>query len=303
MATSIREIDLERDARDIVALTREVNPTAVIDVASWLHRYRSVPDRAELACWVAESGGRVVGRVECFRNFFSVGSRSTHIGVAVRKSHRRRGLGRALFGRGLEHARALGAESLLGGFRENGAGTAFATVNGFELARAETVSVLDPASVRERPAADVELVPVREVDPHLVYAVDVGSTLDMPQTEQVDHMPYDEWLQHVLEHPLFTADGSFCAIDDGVVAAVSLLCVEPASARGLNMFTGTLRAHRGRGLALAVKLASTHWAAEQGVRQIVTTNDETNAPMLAINRRLGYRPAGRHVEYVRRSGV
>jgi len=31
----------------------------------------------------------------------------------------------------------------------------------------------------------------------------------------------------------------------------------------------------------------------------VTTNDETNAPMLAINRRLGYRVAGRRVEYRR----
>jgi hypothetical protein len=32
---------------------------------------------------------------------------------------------------------------------------------------------------------------------------------------------------------------------------------------------------------------------------MATTNDETNAPMLAINERLGYRPAGRRVEYER----
>jgi RimJ/RimL family protein N-acetyltransferase len=64
------------------------------------------------------------------------------------------------------------------------------------------------------------------------------------------------------------------------------------------MFTATGREYRGRGLALAVKLASTRWAAENGITQLVTTNDETNAPMLAINRRLGYRPAGRRVEYL-----
>ena len=64
------------------------------------------------------------------------------------------------------------------------------------------------------------------------------------------------------------------------------------------MFTGTGREYRGRGLALAVKLASTRWAREHGITQIVTTNDETNAPMLAINRRLGYEPAGRRVEYL-----
>jgi RimJ/RimL family protein N-acetyltransferase len=65
------------------------------------------------------------------------------------------------------------------------------------------------------------------------------------------------------------------------------------------MFTGTMRAHRGRGLASAVKLASIEWAARNGIVQLATRNDETNAPMLAINRRLGYRPAARRVEYLR----
>jgi RimJ/RimL family protein N-acetyltransferase len=65
------------------------------------------------------------------------------------------------------------------------------------------------------------------------------------------------------------------------------------------MFTGTLRAYRGRGLARAAKLATTQWAAANGVRQIVTDNDETNAAMLAINRSLGYQPAGRKVDWLK----
>jgi RimJ/RimL family protein N-acetyltransferase len=64
------------------------------------------------------------------------------------------------------------------------------------------------------------------------------------------------------------------------------------------MFTGTSREHRGRGLARAVKIASARWAAHNGIVQLVTTNDETNASMLAINTRLGYVPAGRRVEYL-----
>ena len=65
------------------------------------------------------------------------------------------------------------------------------------------------------------------------------------------------------------------------------------------MFTGARAAYRGRGHALAAKLASIEWAASNGVTKMVTYNDATNAPMLAINRRLGYRPAGRRVEYLR----
>jgi hypothetical protein len=34
---------------------------------------------------------------------------------------------------------------------------------------------------------------------------------------------------------------------------------------------------------------------------MTTENDERNAPMLAINRRLGFRPAGRRVEWLRES--
>ena len=197
------------------------------------------------------------------------------------------------------HADELGAEGLIASFYENPAGVAFARTRGFRQMRAETESILDPRTVTELPPADVDLRPVSGVDPRLVHAVDVEATLDVPQTETVDHIPYGEWRQYVLENPLFADEGSFVAMVDDVAAAVSLLVADPESGRAMNMFTGTLRAYRGRGLALAVKLATTHWAAANGITQIVTDNDETNAGMLAINRRLGYKPGGRRVEYLR----
>jgi GNAT superfamily N-acetyltransferase len=127
------------------------------------------------------------------------------------------------------------------------------------------------------------------------------ATQDMPSTEPIDNVPYDEWEQHVLANPLFTPEGSFVVMEDDKAVAVSLLVADLESRRGFNMFTGTLRDYRGRGLGIAVKLASIAWAAEQGITALVTTNDETNAPMLAINRRLGYRVPGRRVEYRHRT--
>ena len=53
-----------------------------------------------------------------------------------------------------------------------------------------------------------------------------------------------------------------------------------------------MRAYRGRGLGLLVKQHSLARAAELGITSVVTQNDDTNAPMLAINRRLGYQPCG-----------
>jgi len=301
--TSIREADVERDAADLVELTHEINPTAVVNAASYVHRERSTPERAKARGWVAEVDGKAVGRVECFRNFFTEGSRNGFLNVAVRKEYRRRGIGRALYEVGLEHAQALELGELLASFHENEAGTTFAAARGFTEVRAEAESVLDPQTVRELPSPDTDLRPVSAVDPQLVYDVDLEATLDMPQTEQIDHIPYDEWEDHVLRHPLFTPTGSFVAMVDGVAAAVSLLTADLESGRAHNMFTGTLRAHRGRGLARAVKLASIQWAAAHGVTMMATNNDETNAAMLAINRRLGYVPGGRRVEWLRAGTV
>ncbi len=60
--------------------------------------------------------------------------------------------------------------------------------------------------------------------------------------------------------------------------------------RAENDITGTLREYRGGGLATLAKLEQLRWAARQGIENVVTENDETNAPMLALNTRLGYRP-------------
>ena len=65
----------------------------MVNTASYIHRERSAPDRAEARAWVAEVDGRAVGRVECFRNFFTGGSRNGFLNVAVQNAHRNRGLG------------------------------------------------------------------------------------------------------------------------------------------------------------------------------------------------------------------
>jgi len=299
---SIREADLSRDASAIVKLIRETSPNAVISVESWRQREKAVPPRAQARGWVAEIDASVVAYAEAWRAFFGSESRTGFVGVSVTGLRRRRGIGGALYETACAHLATLDVDDVLARFHENDAGIAFASALGFRPARAETEAFLDPRAVHESPDPAIDLRPVSEADLRLVHAVDLEATLDMPLTELVDDIPYDEWEKHVLDHPLFTAEGSFVAMVDGVAAAVSLLTFDPETGRSANMFTGTLRAYRGRGLGLAVKLASIHWAAEHGATSMATNNDETNAPMLAINRRLGYRPSGRRVEDLKHLG-
>lgn len=290
----IRDTDPERDAAALVELMHETEPLTVVNVASWQHRERAVPERAGLRAFVAELGGVVVGESWALRAWFGGGR--TLVYVAVREDSRGQGIGSALYDAALAHARTLGSEQLSSSFHETHVGVAFAAARGFVEARAEQLSSVDPRTIGERPAA--ELRPASAVDPHVLHRIDEETSRDMPQLGEYEPHPYDEWAEHVLAHPLFQPAGSFVAYAGGEPAAVSLLIADLESGRGGNMYTGTLAEFRGRGLGLAAKLGSLRWAAEHGITQVATANDETNAPMLAINRRLGYRPAGRRVEHV-----
>ena len=125
------------------------------------------------------------------------------------------------------------------------------------------------------------------------------TTPDVPISEAVTDVPFDEWLDTIWRRPTITLDGSFAAIEDDRVVCITMLAANVGRARAFIEYTATLREYRRRGLAEKVKRASLRWAAENGIRAVWTTNDETNAAMLAINQRLGFEPRMRRVEYVR----
>jgi GNAT superfamily N-acetyltransferase len=293
---TIRELNPVADAGRYVDLLLATHPWVVTNATEWQHRRGAIPERARLFSRVAEEDGTIVGAVEARLEFFGSGD-IAYLRVWVRPSHQNRGIGSALYDLGFEHVRSLGARQATSLFEESEAAVEFARRRGWREARAETLALLDPRTVSETPDPTVDVRPARELDPRELHRIDEEATRDMPAFEVVGEIRYEDWCNFVWDSPLFTRDGSFGAVVDGRVASISLLMANTDVGRGMNMFTGTSREHRGRGLALAVKLATMHWAAENGLTQIVTMNDETNAPMLALNRRLGYIPGGRRVEY------
>ncbi len=297
---AIRELDPERDAAGVVELIHEVFPAAVTTVEGWRQQHASVPARARRAAWVATVDDAIVARAEASLNWFSE-SRTAFAGVSVREPFRRRGIGGRLWELVEQHLHALTPSRVLSMFTETPEAVAFARARGFAEVRAETMSCVDPREVDLSPldGPPIELVPLSRVSPEEVYEVDVITTADVPMTDSLDDIRFDEWLETIWRRPTMTLDGSFAAIDERRVVAITMLAANFAIARGFNEYTATLPSHRGRGLALQVKLASLRWAAENGITAVWTTNDETNAPMLAINSRLGYEPRLRRVEFLR----
>ncbi|MCW2607765.1 MAG: GCN5-related N-acetyltransferase [Frankiales bacterium] len=81
----------------------------------------------------------------------------------------------------------------------------------------------------------------------------------------------------------------------GALVGFTEVVVRPALPQQVEQWeTLVLRAHRGHRLGLLLKLAVLRRLARShpGARQVVTTNAETNAPMIAVNEALGYRPDG-----------
>jgi GNAT superfamily N-acetyltransferase len=294
----IRELNPEADAEQVVELLVASIPTVVTSKESWLQHQLTIPTRAQLLSLVVELDGRIVATGGAGLLFYGGSGENGFLNIRVHPNHRRCGIGGDLYRPLREHAIALGVESAASMFDESVESVGFARKRGWIEKRAETVSTLDPRTVTEQPPSDLELVPAASLDPHDLHRIDEETTRDLPALVQIEEIPYDEWVGFVWDNPLFMREGSYGALVEGQLAAISFLTANLEHRRAFNMFTATGREYRGRGLALAVKLASTRWAADHGITQITTTNDETNAPMLAVNRRLGYRTSGRRVEYL-----
>lgn len=65
--------------------------------------------------------------------------------------------------------------------------------------------------------------------------------------------------------------------------------VQQANGQGLFGLTVVTRAHRGKGIARALKLLALQYAQRGGVKAIVTENHLENAPILGLNEALGFR--------------
>ncbi len=294
MAVSIRERNVD-DLAPAARLLSELDSTRVITEAGFRHRLLGSPPEARRTWWAARDGSALVGWAGA-----SVANETTarggYIGVTVLPSHRGAGIGTALLDRALAHLQE--APRLHGEAVEDG--RSFAERHGFRHTHTSRVSAVDPRLVdtSELDTAPVQIVSLLEVGPEQTFAVDAESVLDEPGDASVDALEYDQWVRDYWQHPDLDFASGRGAVVDGTAVAVAYVLVDLASRRAFNAYTGTLRAYRGRGLARLAKLGTMRRLGELGITQVLTENDETNAPMLAINGRLGYRPVASRYAYV-----
>ena len=218
-------------------------------------------------------------------------------------SARRQGIGSALARAAQEVVSARGGTHLRGEVKEADTDTmAFAKGLGFDVVRHIYESRLDLATFDPAPFAGV-VDAVKDMgirfftlDQHNTEAVQRSfyelcreNLLDNPAEDAQDGFePFEEWRSFVIEGGLFPHDCMLLAADgDRIVSAVVL---EPRKGPLYNRVAVTARSHRGRQLALALKLLAVDVGLRYGAPYLYTENDSLNAPILAINRKMGYVP-------------
>ncbi|MFK4087450.1 GNAT family N-acetyltransferase [Kribbella sp. NPDC020789] len=246
--------------------------------------------KADGVSYVAEENGQPIGWTAVGRADWLDDDDSYTLQVLVHPEFRRRGVGTRLLRMAEEwlgrspswQVQAMADET----------GIEFARQAGFTLGAELTYAGVD-LTTDQPPVVQIPdgltLVPLADLTAQDVFPAYQETCLDIPAGTAIDPA-YDWYVEHVWQSELFDRELSLALLDDGAVVAFTISLRD--GERLWTDMTGTVASHRGRGLASAVKSAALVRARDAGVTAGYTAMNVTNEPMLAANRRMGYRAVG-----------
>jgi len=300
-AGGVEEIDARTASDDVLerfhtvelACHHELHPGEPVrsrDEAIAFYRYQ--PTSHTSCHWLADGGGA---------SLYVHGPRAAFLHLLVEPSRRRQGIGRVLLGQALRRARELDVDALRSSYT-TGAGAAFAIRVGAAAEARVVQSVLDLRAVElpePRVPADFRLLTWlgRVPDEYLVGFVEARAAMDdAPEPEGLEIPGWTAQTVRASEESLARRHREMrltVAIEEGAsIGAFTELRVSHGSTLGFTDDTGTVEAHRRKGLARAVKLESLRrlHADHPEVETVSTSNAEENTAMRHLNESIGFRP-------------
>jgi GNAT superfamily N-acetyltransferase len=278
---------------EVVAVVTPENPTSIDDMrwsdATYPGTLRVLAERAGRAVGAA-TVGRMYVHPPDFPAFWAT--------IAVLPGDRRRGVGSAMLTAISDRARTAGKTELI--VRCSDArpeGIAFLSHRGFhEHERSKIVRLgLEGLTAPDiEPPPGIAFLTLAE-RPDLiagVHAVALEAFPDIPGgDEPIEAGDLAEFRARDVDRPGIPADAFIVALaGDDVVGYANLMLAPGSTTVAWHDMTAVRRDWRGRGIAAALKRATIAWAIHNGITALDTGNDEANAPMRAVNARLGYRP-------------
>jgi GNAT superfamily N-acetyltransferase len=132
-----------------------------------------------------------------------------------------------------------------------------------------------------------------------LYELINATIQDVPHSVVIVPETYEDF-ELRLDAPDRPPDRVWIALKGDRSVAMSYLRFPPVRGTVWTGYTCTHPDFRGRGLARGIKLQTLAQAVELGIPIVCTTNDAENAPILSINKALGYKPRPGFVEHHKR---
>jgi GNAT superfamily N-acetyltransferase len=212
--------------------------------------------------------------------------------LLVRPEYRGRGIGTKLLEATHADLRAAGATSAR--VFADPSSVEWAARFGYRQTRQVHYAGIDPRKAPDLPEVPsrVKLVALSDVDPRLLYVADEVAQRTKPGDAKISSRPYDDWLAEIWNSPDLMRAVSAAVVYEGQIIAFTRSHGDQTKI--WSRMTSTMPEYRGRGLAKLVKTAALQRAADVGIRDAYTANYDGNAPMLAVNKWLGYHRIATH---------
>jgi mycothiol synthase len=293
----IRPATTDRDLEHVARIVTTVTPDEPTSVEALRWADAAYPGGQRFLAWLDDEpvGTGGAGRVYMYPPDFE----GLWGSLAVLPEYRRHGVGSALLGAISDVTRGQGKTLLIGRTSEDQPESVeFLVHRGFhEHDRTKIVRL--PLDGLAAPAVDppegVTFTTLAE-QPELVaevYEVAREALPDIPGDGPSALDTLAEFRKRDVDWLGVPHDAFMLALDrqTGHVIGYANLTLLPGNPKvAWHDMTAVARRWRGRGVATALKRATIRWAVEHGLEALETGNDIDNAPMRAVNLRLGYRP-------------
>ena len=292
----------ENDIPTLVEIWNQLNldwPRSVVDQ---LDNHRKHDYKYYYQAWVVETKGKVIGTGLSEHSVSSFHPRKFLIEIYLHPHWQGQGIGKDLYEQILETLQPYDPLSLRVSVREDSPrALRFFAERGFLETKRDWISTLEVAKADLNPYEGLEselnkqgitIKSLAEIDDpdkyQKLHAVFSETRLDVPRSDPATPISFEFFMNSNIQAPEFDPRLFWVALyNQNYIGFTGLYPITDSTSLD-QWLTAVKREYRGKHVALALKVRSIQYTKQQGYTHIRTDNDSRNAPMIAVNDKLGF---------------